>query len=426
MEFEELGLIKEIIQAVSYDTPTVIQENAIPHILAGKDVIAHSATGSGKTFAFASGIIQSLEKGKGVQALILVPTRELAQQVSKEFKLMTRYKHLSHAAVYGGVSINPQMDEIRHADIVIGTPGRIIDHLERETLDLRKIKILVLDEADRMLDMGFIEPVEYIMQQCPKNKQTMLFSATFSREIRKLAETYMKDPVKVEGEEQVDPSLLKQVYYETRDDQKFSLLMHLLKQETKGLVMIFCNTQRMTDTVTKNIRKQGIDAIGIHGGLSMAKRTSTMNQFHSQRVAVLVCTDVASRGLDIKGVEHVYNYDIPLDPKEYIHRIGRTARAGNSGIAVSILSPRDHSNFRAVLQQIGYDIQREEAHDVEKIYIEREDSGRGFNRGRSGGRNGESRGARPGYGRGNSDSGGEGGQGRSGGFGRKRPGFSRR
>jgi ATP-dependent RNA helicase DeaD len=382
--FRKLGIthhIMRVIEEEKFEKPSEIQEKAIPLILEGKDVIAGSATGSGKTLVFGSSIIHNCEKGKGLQALILTPTRELAEQVSKALKKFSKYKPLNIIAVYGGVSINTQIHELRFADVVVGTPGRLLDHLERRTINLGRVKILVLDEADRMLDMGFLEDVEKIIRICPQNRQTMLFSATIPEDINRLANRYMKGPIKVSAEVYVDPKKLTQVYYDVPDNMKFSLLVHLLKNERAGLVMVFCNTKKNTDFVAKNLKLLGVDALAIHGGFSQSRRTSTMKQFNdSKRTYVLVCTDVAARGLDIKGVSHVYNYDIPKDGKDYIHRIGRTARAGEEGKAISILASRDHDNFSRVLRDNDVKILKEQTPYVERVQIKWKEQPGGFRR----------------------------------------------
>jgi len=271
------------------------------------------------------------------------------------------------------------MDQLRRSDVVVGTPGRILDHLQRRTINLSQVKILVLDEADRMLDMGFIEDVERIISQCPRKRQTLLFSATISPDIDRLVHRYMHNPVKISAESYVDPKKLKQIYYNVHDNMKFSLLAHLLKNERAGLVMVFCNTRRTVDFVAKNLKSNGVDALAIHGGFSQSKRTRQMEDFHSKKNAhVLVCTDVAARGLDIKGVSHVYNYDIPKDSKEYIHRIGRTARAGKEGMVINILSERDHDNFSRVLRDNDVDVAKEETPRVERLQIRRMEDRGGF------------------------------------------------
>jgi ATP-dependent RNA helicase DeaD len=385
--FRKLKISEEILKALSemkFENPTEIQEKAIPFVLQGRDVIAGASTGSGKTLAFGSGIIQNCEKLGRIQALILVPTRELAEQVCKSFKNFSKYKSLEIAAIYGGVSINPQIKQLYHADVVVGTPGRILDHLERRTIDLSEVKILVLDEADRMLDMGFIDDVESIIKRCPEFRQTLLFSATIQGKIGTLAKRYMSDPVEVMAESYVDPSKLTQIYYDVEDNQKFSLLVHLLKNDKSGLVMVFCNTQRNTDFVAKNLKLLGINALAIHGGHSQDKRTRTMDKFHAKDVDVLVCTDVAARGLDIKEVSHVYNYDSPMEANNYVHRIGRTARAGADGKAVNIIAQRDYENFTKIKRQHP-EIERQDVPEFSRVSIGFKHESRFDNRGFRGG-----------------------------------------
>ncbi|MFP4111775.1 MAG: DEAD/DEAH box helicase [Candidatus Woesearchaeota archaeon] len=370
--FKNLGLIEPILKAINeqkFKEPTDIQKKAIPIILEGKDVTGGSATGSGKTLAFGAGIIQNIERGKGIQSLVLTPTRELAEQVSNELKKFSKHKPLNIVSVYGGVSINPQIEKLPSADIVVATPGRVLDHLERRTIDLSKVKILVLDEADKMLDMGFLPDVKRIIKMCPKERQTLFFSATISNDTEYITKRLMNNPVEISVDEYVDPKKLRQVYYDVDDKLKFSLLVHLLKSEKSGLVMVFCNSRQNTDFVAKNLKLNDIDAIAIHGGFSQDKRGKTLNRFNSEKVCVLVCTDVASRGLDIKGVSHVYNYDIPKDSKQYVHRIGRTARAGKEGIAINILSPRDHDNFSRILRFNDVDVEKKERPYIERAKI---------------------------------------------------------
>jgi ATP-dependent RNA helicase DeaD len=372
-KFRKLGIIEPILKSIQeqdFKVPSEIQEKAIPLILEGKDVIAGASTGSGKTLVFASSIIKECENGNGLQALILAPTRELAEQVSETIRLFSKNKKLNILSVYGGVSILPQITYLRRADVVVGTPGRILDHLSRGTIRLDRVKILVLDEADRMLDMGFQRDVERIIYSCPKERQTLLFSATISREVSRLAQRYMKNPVEVSAEAYVDPSKLKQVYYDVDDNQKFSLLVHLLKNEKSGLAMVFCNTQRNTDFVSDNLTESGVRNLAIHGGHTQGRRTQTMKEFSStNETSVLVCTDVASRGLDIKGVSHIYNYDLPKDNKEYIHRIGRTARAGAEGKVINILATRDYDNFDRIMKSREFNITKEEVPEIERVYI---------------------------------------------------------
>jgi len=369
--FDNLGLSDNLVAAIDclgFEKPTQIQEQAIPHIMEGKDVIGESATGSGKTLAFGCGIVEQVEQGKGLQALILTPTRELAEQVMESLKEISKQDNLAVISVYGGVAIGPQMRSLREADIVVATPGRLLDHMSRGTIDLSKVKILVLDEADRMLDMGFIDDVEKIIRKCPRERQTLFFSATICGRIRDLSNRYMNKPVKVSAKKMVDPKKLRQVYYNVHKSMRISLLMHLLKKEKQGLVMVFCNTRDNTDFVVKNLKANGVNAIAIHGGLSQNKRTRTLDLFNGAKVGVLVCTDVAARGLHIDNVSHIYNYDLPKDPKDYVHRIGRTARAGEKGKVINLLCEYDHVNFSRILEQYrSFSIRKEEKPYVEKV-----------------------------------------------------------
>jgi superfamily II DNA/RNA helicase len=390
--FAKLGLNEKLLRAIKdagFSAPSEIQEKAIPLVIAGKDVLGGSATGSGKTLAFGAGILQNTEKGMGIQALILTPTRELADQISGVLKKFSRYCDISITEIYGGVSIEPQIGRLRRAEIVVGTPGRVLDHIERGTINLSHVKTLVLDEADRMLDMGFINDVEDIIKVCKNRTQTLLFSATLSADIEHIAKRHMKNPTNIEVYSYVDSSKLKQIWYDAPNNVKFSLLVHLLRQEKGGLVMVFCNTRANVDFVTKNLKNNGLHALAVHGGLSQNKRSSTMDFFNSQEVSILVCTDVAARGLDIKGVSHVYNFDIPKTSEEYVHRIGRTARAGKEGIAISIVTQRDYDNFRRVMEDPELKLEQVEVPEVEQVRVHFESRGEGrFDRGRGGFRGG--------------------------------------
>jgi len=369
MEFERLlgkdnPLLKSIIHR-GFKAPTEIQAKSIPEILKGNDIIAGAQTGSGKTLAFAAGIIKNVKKDHGTQALVLAPTRELAEQVANEIADFSQDKGLNVISVYGGVSITNQIRRLTSAEIVIGTPGRILDHIERNTINLSQVNTLVLDEADRMLDMGFIDDVDKIIKNCPKKRQTMLFSATISQDISHLSKKYLNNPVEVSAQEFVDPKNLIQVYYDTDYNLKYSLLKYLLEKEKSKLVMIFCNTRRNVDFVANNLKFMGVEAVPIHGGFSQDKRTRILESFNTNKIHVLVATDVAARGLDIKGVTHVYNYDIPPTQKEYIHRIGRTARAGKDGKVINIVVSNDYENFSNIKTE-EFSIAREETPYVER------------------------------------------------------------
>jgi len=370
--FSQLGISDPVLQVCHEEKfihPTEIQQKSIPYVIEGKDVIAQAATGSGKTLAFASGIIQKTVKGKGIQALVVTPTRELAQQVADMITSLSKYKPLRIISVYGGVSINPQFRELSRADVVIGTPGRLIDHIERSTINLRRIKILVLDECDRLLDMGFLPDVEKIISHLPKKRQTLLYSATISYDVSQIAQKYMNSPIEVGATSYVDPRKLHQYYYgPISNSMKFSLLVHLLKQQNgNGKSMIFCNTRRNADSIAKNLHISGIKASVLHGGYSQHERSKRLNSFHSRRVKILVATDVAARGLDIEGVSYIFNYDLPNNYKQYIHRIGRTARAGKSGKAITLVSQRDGENFFHLFRDNRANIQKASIPYIKKI-----------------------------------------------------------
>jgi len=369
-EFTSLGLTKKItdvIEELEFKTPSEIQKKAIPIILEGKDVIGTASTGSGKTLAFASGIIESCIPGKGIQALVMTPTRELTVQIAKVMRQFAKNTKLKIAEIYGGVSIDRQINEARRADIIIGTPGRILDHLNRKTFDFFDLKILVLDEADRMCDMGFLPDVERIVSSCPKKRQTLLFSATTSQNTSYISKKYMIDPMEISVEKYVDASKLKQYYYDVDSSLKFSLLVHLLKKEKSGIVMVFCNTRRNVDLIAMNLKRYELNSFAIHGGLDQKKRIKIMEQFHKNEARILVCTDVAARGLDIKKVSHVYNYDSPKTSEEYIHRVGRTARAGEEGLAISIITSRDYENFQKVTSDSSLKIENKETPQIERL-----------------------------------------------------------
>jgi len=372
-KFKDLGLNKvtlEILEKKKIVDPTQIQSKAIPLVLKGRDVVAASATGSGKTLVFASAIIERIIPNKTIQAIILTPTRELAEQVTEVMKMFAKQR-LEILSIYGGVSIDMQIRKIKNTDVIVGTPGRVLDHLSRGSLQLKGIKILVLDEFDRMLDMGFRKDVDKIISKLPKNRQTLLFSATPSGE-EQLVDEYTKNAIEINVETYVDSSKLKQVYYDAPSNMKFSLLVHLLKQkENSGLVLVFCSTRRNVDFIAENLNLNGLVAKAIHGGLDQKKRIRVLKEFHEKNLNILVCTDVAARGLDIKGVSHVYNYDLPRVVEDYIHRIGRTARAGENGIAINILSSRDYPIFSDIVNQKEVKIDGVKMPYIKKVMIDK-------------------------------------------------------
>ena len=355
--FEELG----------FSELTDIQSKTIPLILQGKDVIGQSQTGSGKTAAFGFSILEKLTHRQGLHALILVPTRELCEQVTTEMRKFAKHKRMNIVAVYGGVSIGPQIHALGSADIVVATPGRMVDHLQRGTIMLGKIKILVLDEADKMFEMGFIEDVKTIISQMPRERQTLLFSATMSTQVQDVVRHYMKNPEKIKVQSYVDKGKLVQHFYSVNSRDKFSLLVHILKSEPPGLTIIFCATRTRVDVLSKNLYKQGIESERLHGGLSQNRRKYAIDLFHNNKINILVASDVAARGLDIKNIAHIINYDLPKTSKEYIHRIGRTARAGKEGKVISLLSEQDHDNFRSVLEDRSLVIEQLKLPEFQRI-----------------------------------------------------------
>jgi len=371
MTFEKLGIDKkilDILKRAGFEKPTPIQRECIPAVKKGLDVIAQSETGSGKTLAFAIPIMEKIEQGKGIQALIVTPTRELANQIYREFLKLTVYKMAMIRAIYGGTPMEPQIMGLRNADVVIGTPGRILDHVNRRTINFAHVRFLVIDEADRMLDMGFIDDVEKIINITPRARQTMLFSATIPDPVYRISRRYMKEPVRISTQRYVKADLLPQLYYDVLDNEKFSLLVHLIKKENPKLAMVFCGRRTTCDAVYRNLVSNGINAKVIHGGLEQEKREKIMSEMHAGNINVLVATDVASRGLDIKGVTHIFNYDVPDKSDDYTHRIGRTARAGKSGKAITLLSPPDHQNFRRILQlNPGLSVQKGDKEHFAKI-----------------------------------------------------------
>ncbi|MBW3019439.1 DEAD/DEAH box helicase [Candidatus Woesearchaeota archaeon] len=369
MKFEDINVSSDIVRAlndIGLVNPTLIQEKAIPLIQEGKDLVGISKTGSGKTAAFGVPLLEKMEKGKGIQGLIIVPTRELAVQISKELVKFGKYSNCFITTVFGGVALDPQIQNMRRAEIVVGTPGRLLDHLERGNLDLSHTKCVVLDEADKMVEMGFIEDIDRILSQARK-EQMLLFGATISDEINYLKKRYMTDPATAEAEKQVKGDFLAQYYYDVQINEKFSLLVHLLKKEQPERAIIFCSARATVDIVAKNLRDQGIKAEMIHGKLTQNKRLRAIENFHKGKPNILVASSVAARGLDIKDVTHVFNYDLSQDPQEYVHRIGRTARAGETGKAITLLSHKDYDTFSMVLERHEMKIEKCEKEDFPKL-----------------------------------------------------------
>jgi ATP-dependent RNA helicase DeaD len=410
MLFEELKIDKRLIEkarAMGFDALTEIQAQTIVKILDGMDIVGQAETGSGKTLAFGIPMLQKIIPGKGLQAIILTPTRELCVQITDVLKDFGKEMGVKSISVYGGVGIEPQIEGVKTSEIVVGTPGRVLDHLERRTLNLSHVKFLVIDETDRMLDMGFIDDVETIIKHTPKERQTLMFSATIHWAVEEMMKKYLRDPAIVKTQSYVDAGKMQQFYYDIEyQGDKFSLLAHLLKEETPGLAIVFCATRDEAAIVAWNLRRQGINAMEIHGGMTQAKREISLDALKHERITVLVATDVAARGLDIKNVSHVYNYDVPKTAKDYIHRIGRTARAGEEGYAVTLLTSRDHDNLRRILREEEVEIQPAEMPYFKSLPFNRAVEGVGMERGPRGRgdfRRGGGYGGRGGGGSGGSD-----------------------
>jgi ATP-dependent RNA helicase RhlE len=348
MSFESLGLMPELTRALAergYSEPTPVQTRVIPEILAGRDLLAGAQTGTGKTAGFALPILQLLNGNahppKVPRALVLVPTRELAAQVNESIRTYGKHLRLRTQVVFGGVGINPQIDGLRRGtDILVATPGRLLDHAQQGTVDLSRVQILVLDEADRMLDMGFIADIRRVIKLLPRQRQNLLFSATYSDDIRRLAQNLLHNPVEIEVARRNAPvDAVEQRAYMVPKDQKRAFLSHLIHDGDWSQVLVFTRTKHGANRLTKQLQEDGIDAAAIHGNKSQSARTQALANFKRFDVRALVATEVASRGLDIKELPHVVNYELPNVPEDYVHRIGRTGRAGATGIAVSLVAP---------------------------------------------------------------------------------------
>ncbi len=359
LAFRALNLSEPTMRAVieaGFEAPTPIQEQAIPVLLAGKDLIGQAQTGTGKTAAFALPLADLLDPTQNYpQAIILLPTRELCIQVAQETHNLTKYKRFRVVPVYGGQPIDRQFRALQQgAQIVVGTPGRVLDHLRRGTLNLGRVKMVILDEADEMLNMGFLEDVEEILKGAPDERQTALFSATMPPRIAALAKTYLKDAVRVAIEsKRRTVAQVEQTYYEVIPSQKMEALARILDMESPGSTIIFCRTRREVDELGESLQMRGYEAETLHGEMNQAARDRVMNRFRTSQADLLIATDVAARGLDIDQVTHVINYDIPWDVESYIHRIGRTGRAGRSGEAITLISPRERYQLRQIERYIN-------------------------------------------------------------------------
>ncbi len=364
MNFKELGISDEIVKVLKktgISKATEVQEECIKSIIAGRDVISEAPTGTGKTLAFLLPIFENISpETKSVQALIVTPTRELALQITEQAKKLKVAKDVNILATYGGKDIGVQLKKLkRNVQLIIATPGRLIDHLERGTIDLSNLKTIVIDEADQMLLMGFKKDIETIIEKTSKKHQTLCFSATMSSDVKKMAYKYMDDPLSLTvKKEEVTLENIKQYVIETTDRKKEDALCTILDQNNPFLAIIFCRTKRRVDKLDMSLHQRGYNCEKLHSDISQAKRERVMKQFRSADLQYLIATDVAARGLDVTGVTHVYNYDIPENVESYIHRIGRTGRAGENGTTCLFVDPKDEITLKEIEKAIKMTIPR--------------------------------------------------------------------
>lgn len=378
--FSELGLSDNLLKALAdmnFENPSSIQKEAIPQVLSGTDIIAKAPTGSGKTAAFAIPIIEKLDlnpENRYIQALVLCPTRELAIQVHREFEKLTKYfENVSVVSVYGGQNIEKQLSAIKKdPQIIVATPGRLMDHLRRGSIKLNLAHTVVLDEADEMLDMGFREDIYTILEETPANRQTILFSATMAKDIMELTKKFQKSPNVVDVTDNLlNTPDIEQQYFEVVEKDKIELITRLLHLHNVNLALIFCNTKSNVDKVVEILKTKGYFSDAIHGDMNQAQREKVMRGFRNGSVKILVATDVAGRGIDVKNIEAVFNYDLPRDDEDYIHRVGRTGRAGTSGISFTFVSKKQVQNLRRIERANGIQIHKKEVPTFEEIQIAR-------------------------------------------------------
>lgn len=374
--FEKLGLSQPVLKAISqmgFEAATPIQEQAIPLAMAGRDIIGQSQTGTGKTAAFGIPLIEKIDREtEKVKGLVVAPTRELAVQVAEELNTIGQVKGIRALPIYGGQDINRQIRSLKNRpQIIVGTPGRLIDHMRRKTIRLESVSMVILDEADEMLNMGFIDDIKTILQDVPHERQTMLFSATMPRPIQDLARRFMKNPqlVQVKAKE-ATVSNTEQFFLEVQEKRKFDVLCRVLDMQSPKLAIVFGRTKKRVDELSEALNRRGYSAKGIHGDLNQAKRDSVMESFKRGNTEILVATDVAARGLDIDDISHIYNYDIPQDPEGYVHRIGRTGRLGKAGVAITFVTPREMGQLRLIEQMIKRKIVRQEVPTVNEAVKE--------------------------------------------------------
>lgn len=379
-DFLTLGVRVELIDILTKNgifEPTDIQVKAIPKILGGEDIIAQSQTGTGKTLAFILPILQRINlELPHIQGLIITPTRELAIQIAKEVEKYAFSEGVNVLSLYGGQDVERQKKRLKgNPHLVIGTPGRIADHIIRKTVDFSSISMLVLDEADVMLNMGFIREVEYIIKMTPGKRQTMLFSATIPRGLKTLAAHYMKKPSQIRIQSRhVTLDEIKELVIETTEERKIETLCSLINQVNPYLAIVFCKTKTRSSEVNEALIRHGFASDELHGDLSQSKRNQVMKRFRDAKLQILVATDIAARGLDIEGVSHIFNYDIPQDAESYIHRIGRTGRAGQTGVAYTFVTPRDNESLRTIENGINRRIERHDGDDKARKNVQKNKS----------------------------------------------------
>jgi len=364
-EFEDLDpRCLRVLSQMGIESPTPVQEQALPIAVTGKDLVATAQTGTGKTLAFALPALTRLakEQERRNRMLVLVPTRELAIQVESVISELCKALHMKTALIYGGVGFGKQISDLkRGSDVIVATPGRLLDHMHRGAIKFENLEILVFDEADRMLDMGFLPDIKRILSKLPSNRQTLMFSATFAPELQRLTRSMMRDPQRIEvGAVSQPVDKVRQLLVPVRQEEKSQILMDILREENMDTAIIFMRTKIRTERVTKLLKKNGFKATAIHGDLSQQLRQRSLDGFREGKYSILVATDVAARGLDIDDISHVINYDIPENPDDYVHRIGRTARATREGDAITFATPTDHASLAEIEQTIGKNLPRKE------------------------------------------------------------------
>ncbi|OOB76420.1 RNA helicase [Clostridium haemolyticum] len=373
MNFKEFNLSNEILKTIKmlgYKSPTEVQEKVIPIALKDKDIIVKSQTGSGKTASFGIPVCEKvLLENKKPQVLILTPTRELAVQIKEDISNIGRFKKIKCVAVYGKEPVSIQKNQLKQrVHIVVGTPGRTFDHIEKGNMELSDIRYLIIDEADKMLNMGFIDQVEDVIKRLPKDRVTMLFSATLEEKIEKLCVKYMNNPEKIEiSKKNITTDIIEQEYYEVESDRKFSILNKIIYTERPDSCIIFCNTKAEVGSIAIKMKNKGFDTKALHGGMEQKDRLEVIQEFKRGRFPFLVATDVAARGIDIEEITHVINYEVPAEKESYVHRIGRTGRAGHKGKSITLVSEYEYRRFKSIEEYIGYSVPKKEIPSEEEV-----------------------------------------------------------